>query len=224
MRAISALFLIPMFIASVATADTNLGAAAPADNNSPSPAAPATRSIGHFTNIQAAGAIELLIQKSAGPAVSIETDADTLSRVVTDVTDETLVVYVRGAQPSGPVKVTIGAPSLQQLSMSGACQATLENFSGKALTLNVSGASKLNASGSAEKVTLLASGAAQVKARELHAATEVVQISGAGQYEVCASKSLSVIMNGASDVAYACNPGQFRQNIHGAGSVHAVAN
>jgi len=182
--------------------------------------APESRALGSFHNIQVGGGIELIATQGDTSSVSVTADAPT--RVITEVKDDTLLVYVQGAGDAGKAQVSVTLPALDLVTAGGASQVNISGFTNKVLSIHANGKTNVTASGKAETFQLLVSGDATVKARELHAEKTTLQVSGSGQLEVCAEKQLAVIINGAAQVGYDCHPGQVRQNIRGAGAIHQL--
>lgn len=181
---------------------------------------PETRALSEFHNIQVGGGIELTAVQGAGSSVSVMADAPT--RIITEVKDDTLLVYVQGQGEAGKALVNVTLPSLDLVTAGGTSVVNVSGFTNKVLAIHANGKTNITASGKAETFQLLVSGDATVKARELHAEKTTLQVSGAGSLEVCAEKQLAVIINGAAQVGYDCHPGQVRQNIRGAGAIHQL--
>ena len=182
--------------------------------------APEARALASFHNIQVGGGIDLTA--TAGEASSVSVTADTPARVITEVKDDTLVVYIQGQGDAGKAQVSVTLPQLDLVTAGGASQVNVSGFTNKVLSIHANGKTNVTASGKAETLQLLVSGEATVKARELHAEKTTLQVSGSGALEVCAEKQLAVIINGAAQVGYDCHPGQVRQNIRGGGAIHAL--
>jgi hypothetical protein len=180
-------------------------------------AEPEARALTSFHAIQVGGGIDLAV--SPGDATSVTVTADNPQRIVTLVKDDTLLVYVQGGDGAGKAQVTVTSPQLDAVTAGGASQVNVSGFSNKVMSIHANGKTNVTASGTADLFSLLVSGEATIKARELHAQKTTLQVSGGGSLEVCAEKQLAVIINGAAQVGYDCHPGQVRQNIHGAGTV-----
>lgn len=219
----------------------------------PRPAAAAdlateTRSVGQFEAVQTLGPAVRLRQGQA-TSVGVAAERSLLPLLETVVEDtrlgRTLVVrWKRGhgtvnlwSRGSEPV-VTIVAPQVTGLLVSGSGDLLAEGLSPPSLTaridgsgdirliglatdalaLAVAGSGDITASGRSVRLTASVAGSGDIRAADLAAAMVEVNIAGSGDVRVQADKTLAVNIAGSGDVVYGGNP-VLKQSILGSGSV-----
>jgi hypothetical protein len=179
-----------------------------------------TRPVRGFDQIDVSGAVRLEYSAGKETTVEVSTDDNLLPLLVTEVSGNTLKVYMRGSvSTSLGTTVKVSAPQLQGLTVSGSSTATLSGLEAKGLRLNASGASTVTASGTADRLDIDSSGASHVRANELTAQTVRVTVSGASGAEVRAVQELDANASGASTVRHAGTPARKRVSISGASSI-----
>jgi hypothetical protein len=207
---------------------------------------PATeeRAVGPVTEVSLSGIGNLLVREGDVPGLSVTADDNVLPLIETETSGGKLTIRVRSGfslHPSGPITYTLTIPKLEKLSVSGAGSATAERLTGdnltiklsgagsatirdvacKSLTLSLSGAGSAKLTGAAEKVTAKVSGAGDIDASAFQVAVAEVQVSGAGNVSVWATRSLKAKVSGAGDVKYKGSPNIDRK-VSGAGSVKSL--
>ncbi len=185
------------------------------------------RKLGGFASIEMSGGGELRISRGAAYRVAITLDGNLLPEYRAEVVRGRLVLGFKPGVPGGVSGITrlvveVTMPELEALSLSGAVGAHLiDAFSGRALRIGLSGASSvlgridcarlaLDASGgsraelSGKAVSLDASisGASELRAKDLAAATAHVRVSGASRAELRAEESVDAEASGASTIRY----------------------
>lgn len=201
-----------------------------------------SRSISGFDGIDVSGAILVRLSPDSSSGVRIETDANLTEYIVTDVVGNTLKIHSRRSanlRPTRKITVYVAANNLDHFEASGACEiisdqkithaesieidltgASKANIELNAPKVNASltGASKIELRGETKDVRLSGTGASEFDCFQLMAETVSVGISGAGDADVFASKSIDVRVSGAGTVNYKGNP-SVSQNVTGAGRV-----
>lgn len=140
-----------------------------------------------------------------------------------------------------PVKIYITAPGFRNLDGSGACSfysqqkitstgEVMIDLSGsctaqldidaKKIVIDASGATEITLKGTATDLAVDASGSTSIHCFDFITQNTTLDISGAGEAEVFASKSLGIDISGASSVQYKGSPASLKQEISGAGSVN----
>ncbi len=178
------------------------------------------RDVGNFGRIDASGAVQL--EYTAGPAAPVEvtTDDNLLPLLITTVEGDTLKVYMKSnTSTKVGTKVKVSAPSLKQLTLSGACTGTLHGLDSKALKLDANGASHITATGKADRLEIDASGASGIDTRDLTARSVHVSASGASTANVRADQELNANASGASTVHYKGSPSKVEQDSSGASHI-----
>jgi hypothetical protein len=117
--------------------------------------------------------------------------------------------------------VMITMPSLNGVSYSGAVTSNISGFSSDAgLDVNLSGASKLNISGTVVDLQAVASGASELNAFDLQTSTATVEASGASKIKVQTTQKLNANASGASEIKYRGTP-ELHVSVSGASEVGA---
>jgi hypothetical protein len=202
-----------------------------------------TRKVSSFDGIEVSGAFDIILRQGTVEEVVVETDANLLPLVRTDVAGSTLrietkqpihhvtvmKVYVtvkdlKNIDVSGAVDIkTEGLITVPELSLeaSGASDSKLE-LAVQKLDLDCSGASKMKFSGSATVVTMDLSGASDIFAFDMAVENYNIEISGAGNAQISVSKKLHAEISGAGSVRYKGSPAEIDQSVSGAGSIKKV--
>ena len=185
--------------------------------------------------------VDIIVDERLGREVRLETDdnvADCFSVTFDAAQDKILVTLVRPALLSPteftltvgvPVrKLTLGGvwnfsydcPSVRDcdVNISGAADGTLAFGQLRTLNLHLSGAADLKLSGQAQAARIAMSGAANVTAYGLAVEDAVVMISGTGDCEIKAVKTLQANISGLGSVTYIGDP-VVTKRISGLGEV-----
>ena len=96
------------------------------------------------------------------------------------------------------------------------CPSTID---GEAFRVEVSGAGGVEATGRADSVEIVVSGAGDVRLQKLTAQEASVEVSGAGSVHVAAAHSLTASVSGVGDVVYSGNPERVKKDVSGVGEV-----
>lgn len=207
-----------------------------------------TRSVARFDAVQTLGPT-LKVRQGDTASVTVVAERDLLARLETVVEDtrlgKTLVVrWKRGltvvnfwSRHSEPV-VTIIAPQLSGLLVSGSGDILADGLSvprlsvrvdgsgdirltglaTDALTLAVTGSGDISAAGRSARLQAKVAGSGDIRADGLAAETVEVSIAGSGDVTLQADKTLAVSIAGSGDVVYSGNA-VLRQSIVGSGTV-----
>jgi hypothetical protein len=201
------------------------------------------RKVSAFDALEVSGAFDVFLTQGPVQSVIIEADENLMKNIKTDVMGSTLKIeHKHPVHDAKSMKVFITVPELKRIEVSGAVDIeTQTKFTQPELSLEISGATdaklelalqKLNVrssggcdlklSGIATLFALDASGAVDVKAYELLSESVFIEISGAGNAEVSASKEIKADVSGAADVRYKGNPAKVWSDVSGAGSIKKV--
>ena len=202
-----------------------------------------TRTVSSFKGIEVSGAFDILIRQGAVEEVVIESDANLLPVIVTEVKENilhidtkkevshvtTMKVYITvkhlsSIDASGAVDIrTDGKLSGQELSLdaSGATDTKLE-LAYQKLKLDCSGASKIRLSGYSNQAKLDLSGASDIFGYDLLVENYDIEISGAGNAQINVTKKLRAEISGAGSIKYKGTPADVDQSVSGAGSIKKV--
>jgi hypothetical protein len=124
---------------------------------------------------------------------------------------------------SGAVKVETNDFKTQNLviSTNGYSEGSMSGLIINKLTVNISGAGKMNMAGTATDQTITISGSGNYQARDLKSQNTTITINGAGEGTLNVSNILNATIIGNGDISYIGNP-QVSQQINGAGTVKQI--
>ena len=182
-------------------------------------AATEQRSVDEFTAIDLSGSGEVNVVCGQEQSVSVTVDDNLQEIITTEVHNGKLEIGSSQSYSSKVgLKIDITVPTLNNLEVSGACNAKIENCETEKLDLDVSGAGKLFVSGTVDRVELDLSGAGSVDLSELVAKTAKIDMSGAAKASVNASDELDVEISGVGKVSYLGDP-VVKEELSGLGKV-----
>ena len=177
------------------------------------------RTISAFTEIDAGGAFEIEWQ-SGSPALHITTDENLLSYIESNVSGDTLHVRTHDQiWPTHGIKIVISSPTRAGARIRGAVKLTAKQLTGPKFALEASGTSHVSLDGNIEELLADMTGASKLNASGLQTKTAEISTTGAGDAEVVVAETLKVAITGAGKVTYSGNP-TIEKHITGAGSVH----
>lgn len=183
-------------------------------------AATEKRDVSGFTGVDSSGIFQVEIVAGREFAVEVEADDNLLPLIRTEVRGGTLHLDTeRRINKSSPIRVTISAPEIERLEVSGVSKVTLSNLRNNSLDISTSGASKVFVSGETSKLNVEVSGASNIDASGLQAESATVDASGASHVAVSVLKELTSDASGASKISYSGNPANIIKRTSGAGSV-----
>ena len=176
------------------------------------------RAILDFTSLNATGGFA--IEWTRGPAsLAITTDQNLLSHIRTEVKDDQLRVWADGSlAPTRQIKIVLSSDAIKTVTLTGAVHLTAKQVAGPALSLTLSGAVTIDASGSVGSLTASLTGASTLKATGLDAHEAKVTLVGASSAEVAVAEHLRVSIVGAGSLSYRGSP-VVEQSITGAGII-----
>jgi len=178
------------------------------------------RTVGAFSSISVEGAASVDVEIGANTSVTITTDDNLQPLILTQVENTTLRIYSHETyNTSVGVNVKITTPTLDGVSVSGACSVHAVGLDSKHFALSMSGAGSAKLMGQADALAVNLSGAGSVEAGDLKAKDVQVEISGVGSAVVYASQSLSAAVSGAGSVRYKGNPAKVQKTVSGVGSI-----
>jgi len=182
-----------------------------------------------FTAVEVGEAFEVSITQSSSFSVVITADEKIIGNIEVTQTENTLKIGLDPGVISGVLfrKAEITMPELDSLILSGATRGTAEGFSSSNVftlglsgasslqmsdinmgdaEIEVSGASTLNASGTANDIVALVSGASDVDLSDFPVNDVDVNLSGASRATVNLDGRLDAELSGASTLEYIGDP------------------
>lgn len=203
------------------------------------------RNVANFNGVSVSGGMHVVLT-SGSHSVRVEADENLLQYIETELDGNTLEIGPRkgyNLRPEQEIKVYVSAPYFNNLEVSGSGSVTSESrikaenrleadISGSGdmkldvdapeVNMEVTGSGNVTLRGGTRKLRAKITGSGELMAFDLMSEETEVEISGAGNAEVYASKVLGVSVNGAGNVSYKGNPPSLNQNISGAGNVRKV--
>ncbi len=181
------------------------------------------RELSGFKGIHAGGAMQLEITAGKEFSVELEGEDNILPTIKTEVRDGKLFFERRESRTWSRSRVTarITMPELNDLDISGASEATVNNVKTESLKLESSGASRIEVSGEARNIEVEVSGASKLDAESLKSERAKVAASGASKASIFVSEAIDVNASGASRITYSGNPKSVNKDASGASSISA---
>lgn len=195
-----------------------------------------------FKDIDASSAMNVILKQGTEYSVKIDAEKNLMDLIEVRKEGDELVVGFKdnvNVNPTKDINVYITAPEFHNLEGSGACTFsnnevitgneiklglsgacnTHLNLEVNKLDIEASGASEIEVKGKAVYFAVNGSGSTSISAFQLMSENADIELSGAGDAEVFASKSLKADLSGAGEVKYKGNPASVNKEISGAGSV-----
>ena len=204
------------------------------------------RNIGNFSALKVSSGIDVYLTQGNAPAMEIETDEETLKRLIVEV-DNNNTLVLRMENPKGwnwfsafsPVKVRLTFTQLNDIKVSGGSdlfgQGTLNfdllriqasggsdvkmNLRAKELDVQCSGGSDVVLEGAVTSFKGKASGGSDIKAIDLQAEVADVSASGGSDALIRVTRQLSANASGGSDIVYTGNPEKVNSNASGGSDI-----
>ncbi len=183
-------------------------------------AASQTRAVAQFSGVELAGDNIVHVTVGGPQSVVVHADSNLISHVTTRVEAGTLIIADTGSYTTkSPMSVQVSVPSLTAVKLSGDGMISVSGINAQRLSVDVPGAGRLSASGTAAQldVALAGDGSAELDnllARQVHAV-----LTGSGFIRVTATTSLDAAVPGTGAIMYGGNPPQVTTNVTGTGTV-----
>ena len=179
-----------------------------------------SRDVTDFNAVDVGGVFQVEVTAQKDFAVEVEADDNLLPYITTEVDGNVLKIQTdRRITATGPIHVRISAPDIENLDVSGAANVTLNGVDNDSLSVDSSGASKVQLNGETQKLTVEVSGATKVDAEALKAGDADIDSSGASHVNVNASGEINADASGASKVVYTGSPVSVQKKTSGGASV-----
>lgn len=179
-----------------------------------------TRELSNFHAIEVSNAIQVDVIAQKDFSVAVETDDNIAPLIRTEVSGGVLrISCAKHVSTSGPIRVRVSAPDIDNVEVSGASTVAVANIKNTALSVDVSGASKVKVDGETTQLRAEASGASKVDAQNLTAENGTVSTSGASGANVNVTGTLKADASGASHINYSGSPKDIQKKASGASSV-----
>ncbi len=180
------------------------------------------RNVTGFTAIEVSDSAE--VEATVGPttSVTVTTDDNLLAAIETKLDGATLRIQSNQSYSTKlGVKVTITAPSLVAVKLTGSGSAKIGGLANTKFYADVTGSGSASLTGTANEVDLHLVGSGGVNARSLTAKSAQVTVTGSGSASVYATDSLGITVTGSGSVTYFGHPTSVAKAVTGSGSIHA---
>jgi hypothetical protein len=179
------------------------------------------RDLSGFRGVHAGGAMQLEITVGKEFSVELEGDDNILPTIKTEVRGDKLYFERKESRTwsRGRVIARVTMPELDDLDVSGASNATVNNVKTESLKLESSGASRIEISGEARNLDVEVSGASKLDAENLKTERAKLESSGASKVSIFATETVDANASGASRIVYSGNPKSVKKDASGASSI-----
>lgn len=171
--------------------------------------------VSNFTAIEIDGAgllIEITCQQQ--PNVQIVGEKSGAPRTINTEIDEG-TLYITGTPTNSRVVVKVSVPKLEQLEINGAQVVKLYNLASPELSVQIDGASTLEAFGKVRKLNLEVAGAGMVNLKELSVESLFVECAGAAKAVTTVEKQIHATATGVSKILYYGKPSSVKKESCG---------
>ena len=203
-----------------------------------------SRDVKGFTTVHLGYPASVVIRQGTSESLTIEAEDNVVAAMRTEVTNGVLEidnlrdhrVYIN---PTKPVRVTITAKELEEVSFDSAGDLNVQALSGKdfrvvlngagsislanvklqSVDATLSGAGTLHASGTTDSLRVDLNGLGSFDGAALRSQTATVSVNGMGSADVWVEKSLTANINGLGSVNY-YGTSQVSKQVNGVGTVH----
>jgi hypothetical protein len=199
------------------------------------------RQVSNFTKLEIGGAFKVILSQGDQEKLVIDADAEEMKDIVTEVVGSKLKIYTKADWGMRLHEMTIYLTfkNLEYIDFSGAVEVTGETpLTFSDLEMDVSGAAEIDLEMNAEKYEAEFSGASEIDFRgtcktgyiEISGASEFdaeglefqdlnIELSGASDAKIFATKKLTIDASGASSIRYKGNPPDVSVDESGASSI-----
>jgi hypothetical protein len=198
------------------------------------------RSVGSFTGIKAAEAIDVYLKKGDKESVKVEVTGTDISNVLTEVSGSYLKIHMKdGRYRSRNVKVYVTYVNLNKIHASSAANvfsegtiransidistssaASIElSIVAQSVTVDASSAGDVVLEGSTKSIEVEVSSAGEVDAYALESETARASVSSGGSVKISVSKELNAQASSGGSIRYRGAPAKTNTNSSSGGSV-----
>jgi hypothetical protein len=179
-----------------------------------------TRDVPAFSRVDLAGSNRVTVRAGETQSVVVRGDDNLLGHVTTSVRGGTLMIDPVGdSRTKAPMRVEVGVPSLEALTLSGSGILVAENVHGRRLTVALPGSGVMHVSGSVTQLAVTLAGSGDAQLQRLVARDARATIEGSGRIAVHVARSLTASVSGSGAVMYSGHPARVTSNVTGSGAV-----
>jgi hypothetical protein len=155
------------------------------------------RTVTSFSKVRISGALRVELDR--GPLlVEVEFDDNLLEKLETTVRGSEIQIRCPDCSPTSGAVVRLTAPEIDAVEVSGASRLIVSNVDAEALSISISGASKIEIDGEVGQLEIDGSGASAVEAPNLRTDRLDLDMSGASRAEVAVIERVDGDLSGAS--------------------------
>lgn len=181
-----------------------------------------SRPVQDFTHIINHSGADIHFNRKQPVSLEITGDQNLLSYIKTSVHRGVLRISTsKSYQTKLPLVVKLSAPELHALESNGAGDTSLANLRGNTLRLNLNGSGDIKATGQIRQLSARLRGSGDIKAKQLNAEYAEINISGSGDADIYARKSLKANIIGSGDILYYGKPAKIKRSIIGSGDIES---
>ncbi len=183
-----------------------------------------TRDVGTIERISIAAPITVIVRTGEPGSVTVTAQANIQPLVVTEERDGQLIVNVPspGYETMEPVTLTVVAPAISSVTISGGATGLLEVV-GDTLQVDLSGVARMDGLGRVRSLTLTMSSDARASFAELALESAVVALSGGSAAELAVEGSLTGEASEGATVTLVSQPAVVDVTVTSGGSVQGGA-
>ena len=184
------------------------------------------RAVGQASGLSVNGPLEVIVRVGGVPHLEVDADANLLPLIRTEVTGDTLRVWVEGnVRSNNPMRVSYSTPRLSQVSASGSGRLSISDLNGGALMVNKSGSGSTELVGRVSSLNVEQSGSGQLMAAALQSGDVNLNMNGSGsaQFGQIQGRALNVNLSGSGSLQAAGTVSWLNARVHGSGGVNLAS-
>ena len=181
----------------------------------------AIRDVGSFHGIDVATVLE--VEVTVGPAARVELHGpkEWVDKITTKVERDVLrIALPNDANHVPKLSAVITLPELTSLSVSGVASIHATKIAAKAFDVAISGTGSMDLSGTADTLHVSVTGTGQLNAKDLTTRMTALDVAGAGEATIRATKQVDATVSGAGDITILGNPATVNKHVSGVASIH----
>lgn len=177
-----------------------------------------SRDVDDFDAISIEGFGNVNVDVGQEKSLTITGDDNLLPLIESTVANGKLTIRPKESiNPKTEMVFDITVPNLNNVELSGAAKFELNNIDSESFELEMHGAGKVAANGTAAELDVEVNGASSVDLKKLEAAEVKIEMNGAASGKVHASESVNAEINGVGTITVYGNPSKIDKEINGLG-------
>lgn len=180
------------------------------------------RPVRGFNSVSVDGTADVQLIPANNEALRIEADDNIIGKVITEVEDGKLHIYLeRGSYTNITVRAYVSASRLDAIECKGSASfTTAKPFAFDYIKCLINGTATVKLAGTANKEVIEINGTGTINNYDLEAKEATVAISGTGAVQVTAIEKLDATISGTGNITYAGDPIVVNQKVFGVGSIN----